>query len=383
MDLNKENMKKIRRLILFTILILVGLWNYKLLYAGLKILGHVLLPFAVGGAIAFILNVPMVLIEDKVFKKAKNSQKKWAIKLARTFSFILSLLLVAGLISIVVFVVAPEVWKTLLNLSNMLQETLPKLQARAIRLFEDNPEIVAQIKDMNFDWGKMLGEFMDSFKVGAGSFIGNTFVAVKNIVSGVSTFFISFVFACYLLFQKEKIGRQVKKLMYAFMPRDWTEILIELGSVTQKTFFNFLAGQCVEAVIMGCLFFVTMSIFRLPYAPLVSVLIAFTALIPIFGPFIGCTVGTLLIHMVDPFKGALFVALFFALQQLEENFIYPHVVGTSVGLPPIWVLAAVSIGGSLFGIVGMLLFVPLASVSYTILRGIVNRRLKEKEIEVV
>ena len=223
MDLNKENMKKIRRLILFTILILVGLWNYKLLYSGVQVLGRVLLPFAVGGAIAFILNVPMVLIEDKIFKKAKNSQKKWTIKLARTLSFILSLLLVVGLISIVIFVVAPEVWKTLLNLSNTLQETLPKLQAQAIQLFEDNPEIVAQIKDMNFDWGKMLGEFMDSFKVGAGSFIGNTFVAVKNIVSGVSTFFISFVFACYLLFQKEKIGRQVKKLMYAFMPRDWTE----------------------------------------------------------------------------------------------------------------------------------------------------------------
>lgn len=382
MDLNKENMKKIRRLILFTILILVGLWNYRLLYAGFKIVGRVLLPFAVGGAIAFILNVPLVLFENKVFKKWKNSEKKWIAKVIRTISFILSLLLVLALIAIVLFVVAPEVWKTLLNLSNTLQETLPKLQERAIRFFADNPEIAQQIRDMNFDWGKMLGEFMDSFKMGAGSFIGNTFLAVKNIVTGVSTFFISVVFACYLLFEKEKIARQVKKLMYAFLPTDWTSILIELGNVTQKTFFNFLAGQCVEAVIMGCLFFVTMTIFRLPYAPLVSVLIAATALVPIFGPFIGCVVGALLINMVDPMKGTLFVILFFALQQLEENFIYPHVVGTSVGLPAIWVLASVSVGGSLFGIVGMLLFVPIASVSYTILRGIVNRRLKEKKIEV-
>ena len=166
------------------------------------------------------------------------------------------------------------------------------------------------------------------------------------------------------------------------MPRDWTEIFIALGSVTHKTFSNFLTGQCLEAVILGCMFLVVMTIFRLPYALLISVLIAFMALIPIFGAFVGCAVGALLIFMVEPMKAVFFVVMFLVLQQIEGNFIYPHVVGNSVGLPSIWVLVAVSVGASLMGVVGMLIFIPIVSVVYTMLRGIVNRRLKEKKIEV-
>jgi len=207
--------------------------------------------------------------------------------------------------------------------------------------------------------------------------------AAKNIISGVSTFFIAFVFSCYILMQKERLSVQVRKLMYAFIPEDWTNIFIALGSLTYKTFSSFLTGQCVEAVILGMMFFIVMSIFNFPYAMLVSVLIAFTALIPVFGAFIGCAVGTLLILLVNPMKGLIFVVVFLVLQQIEGNFIYPHVVGNSVGLPSMWVLAAVSVGGSLFGVVGMLVFIPIVSVIYTILRGIVNRRLKEKKIMVV
>ena len=171
--------------------------------------------------------------------------------------------------------------------------------------------------------------------------------------------------------------------MYAFLPEDWTDIFIALGSVTYKTFSSFLAGQCVEAVIIGVMFFVAMSIFNFPYAMLISVLIAFTALIPVFGGFIGCGVGAVLILLVDPMKGLFFVIMFLIIQQIEGNFIYPHVVGNSVGLPSMWVLAAVSVGGSLMGVVGMLVFIPIVSVIYTLLRGIVNRRLKEKKIKVV
>ena len=224
---------------------------------------------------------------------------------------------------------------------------------------------------------------MNFLKNGAGSVLGGTMEAAKSIISGVSTFFIAFVFACYVLFQKERLSVQVRKLMYAFVPEDWTDILIALGSVTHKTFSSFLTGQCVEAVILGCMFFIVLSIFNFPYAMLISVLIAFTALIPVFGAFIGCGVGTVLILLVNPMKGLLFVVVFLVLQQIEGNFIYPHVVGNSVGLPSMWVLAAVSVGGSLMGVVGMLIFIPIVSVVYTLLRGIVNRRLKEKKIKVV
>lgn len=382
MDLNKENMKKIRSLIFFTALVFIALWNYRVLYRGVQFLGHVIFPFALGGAIAFVLNVPMRFLEEKMFHNTKLGKKKWGQKMARPLSFILTVLLVVGIIGIVVFVVVPELGNTILNIGKTLQEFIPQVQEWAVKLFDDNPELVAQIQRLEFEWDKILGSLMDFLKNGAGSVLDTTFAAAKSIVSGVSTFFIAFVFSCYVLLQKEKLSVQVRKLMYAFLPHDWTEILIALGSVTYKTFSNFLTGQCLEAVILGCMFFIAMTIFRLPYALLIAVLIAFTALIPIFGAFIGCGIGALLIFMVSPMQALIFVIMFLVLQQIEGNFIYPHVVGNSVGLPSIWVLVAVSMGASLMGIVGMLIFIPIVSVVYTLLRGIVNRRLKEKKIEI-
>lgn len=383
MELNKENLKKLRGLIVFTIAIFVILYNYKILLAGIKLIGKVALPFAIGGAIAFILNVPMNFIERKVFGEAKARKKKWAISFARPVSFLLALCFVIGIIAVVVFVVVPELGRTIMNLGKTLQEVIPKIQVWAIGLFEDNPELVSYISGLEFEWDTILGNVVNFLKNGAGSVLGGTMEAAKSIISGVSTFFIAFVFACYVLFQKERLSVQVRKLMYAFVPEDWTDILIALGSVTHKTFSSFLTGQCVEAVILGCMFFIVLSIFNFPYAMLISVLIAFTALIPVFGAFIGCGVGTVLILLVNPMKGLLFVVVFLVLQQIEGNFIYPHVVGNSVGLPSMWVLAAVSVGGSLMGVVGMLIFIPIVSVVYTLLRGIVNRRLKEKKIKVV
>lgn len=382
MNLNKENMKKIRSLIFFTVLVLVALWNYKVLYGGIRFLWKVISPFALGGAIAFVLNVPMSFLERKLFEETKWGNKKWARKLQRPCCMILSILLVVGIVSLVVFVVVPELGRTVLNIGKTLQEFIPQVQAWAVRLFEDNPQIVEEIQKLEFEWDKILGSLIDFLKNGAGSVLDSTFTAAMSIVNGVSTFFIAFVFSCYVILQKEKLNRQVKKLMYAFMPQDWTEIFIALGSVTHKTFSNFLTGQCLEAVILGCMFFVAMSIFRMPYALLVSVFIAFMALIPIFGAFIGCAVGALLIFMVNPMKALIFIIMFLVLQQIEGNFIYPHVVGNSVGLPSIWVLVAVSVGASLMGIVGMLIFIPIVSVVYTMLRGIVNRRLKERKMEV-
>ena len=316
MDLNKENLKKIRGLILFTILVLVALWNYKLLFSGAKLIGNVLLPFALGGAIAFVINLPMNFIERKLFGKAKEEGKKWAKSLARPLSLILALCFVLGIIGLVVFVVVPELGRTIMNLGKTLQEVIPKVQKWAIELFQDNPELVAYISSLEFEWDKILGNFVSFLKNGAGSFLGGTVEAAMSIISGVSTFFIAFVFSCYVLLQKERLNIQVRKLMYAFLPQDWTNIFIALGSVTHRTFSNFLTGQCVEAVVIGVMFFVVMSIFDFPYAMLISVLIAFTALIPVFGAFIGCGVGTVLILLVNPMKGLIFVVMFLVLQQV-------------------------------------------------------------------
>ena len=379
MNLDKDNLKKIRGLILFTIFVLVALWNYELVFDGVQFVWGVIFPFVLGGVIAFIVNIPMRFFEEKIFDKAKSKKKRWANKLARPLSLIITLLVIIGVIATVVLVVVPELGNTLLNLGKTIQDFIPKLQEWAIKTFEDNQEIAKWISEINFKWDEILSQGLDFLKNGASSVLGSTFEAAKSIISGVTTFFISFVFSCYILVQKEKLGEQVKKLMCAFMPEDWRNILLALGTVVNKSFTNFFTGQCLEAVILGLMFLVTMAIFGLPYALLISVLIAFTALIPIFGAFIGCAVGALLIFMVSPAKALIFIIMFLVLQQLEGNFIYPHVVGNSVGLPSIWELVAVSIGGSLMGLAGMLIFIPITAVVYTMLRGIVNRRLGLKE----
>lgn len=382
MNLDKENMKKIRGLIVFTAIILVGVWNYKVVLDGLGFIGSVIFPFVLGGAIAFVLNVPMRYIEERLFGSKKMKKNKAAQRLARPASFLLTLIFVVGIVATVVFVVAPALGDTFMNLGRNIQAFVPQVQEWAENMFRDNKEIVEWIGSIEFKWGEMLKSGINFFKNGAGSVLDSTFTAAKSIISGVTTFFIAFVFSCYILLQKERLHVQVKKVMYAFMPKDWTEILLALSSLTYKTFSNFLTGQCVEAVILGAMFFVAMTILRFPYALLIGILIAFTALIPVFGAFIGCVVGVLLIFMVNPMQAVGFVVLFLVLQQIEGNFIYPHVVGNSVGLPSIWVLVAVSIGASLMGVVGMLIFIPIASVVYTLFRGIVHRRLREKEIQV-
>ena len=379
MDLNNDNIKKIRGLILFTAIILVAAWNYKAVFSGIRFLGNVIAPFVLGCAIAFVLNVPMKFLEDKIFGKAKNEKKKWALKLARPLSFIITLLFVVGVIGIVLLVVIPELGRTIMNLGKTLQDFVPKVQAYAVDLFQENKQIATWIQGIEFNWDQILNSGIEFLKNGAGNVLGSTVEVALNVVSGMATFFIAFVFSCYVLLQKEKLNVQVRKLMTAFMPEDWKNILLALASVTYKTFSNFLTGQCTEAIILGGMFFIVMTIMNMPYALLISVLIAFTALIPLVGAFIGCGVGAFLIFMIDPTKALIFIIVFLVLQQIEGNFIYPYVVGNSVGLPSIWVLVAVTLGGSLFGLGGMLVFIPLVSVIYTILRGVVNRRLGLKK----
>ena len=382
MDLNKENLKKIRGLILFTIFVLVALWNFELVFDGIRFLWGVIFPFVLGGVIAFIVNIPMTFLEGKIFGKlrvAKGKKGKWADKLARPLSLILTWILILGIIAVVVLVVVPELGRTVLGLGKTIQDFVPQVQKWAIELFQDNEEIVKAISEINIKWDELLGNMVDFLRNGAGSVLDTTMEAAKSIITGVTTFFIAFVFSFYVLLQKEKLGEQVKKLMCAFMPEDWRNIFLALGTVVNKSFTNFFTGQCLEAVILGLMFLVVMAIFRLPYALLISVLIAFTALIPMFGAFIGCGVGALLIFMISPVKALIFIIVFLVLQQVEGNFIYPYVVGNSVGLPSIWVLVAVTVGASLMGVAGMLIFIPLMSVVYTLLRGIVNRRLGLKE----
>lgn len=382
MNLNKENLKKIRGLIVFTVILLIALWNYSLI---LDVLGQgvgIVYPFLLGGAIAFVINVPMSFFEEKLFQNQMMKNKKVAQRLARPVSLIITLIVVVSVIGLVVFGVLPKLGDTFISIGKGIQSFMPKAQSWAEEIFHNNKEIKEWLDSLTLDWDKIINEVVKFFTSGASSVLGSTFVVARRIASGITTFVIAFVFACYILLQKEKLNIQIRKVMYAYMKEDLVKKVLDVCSLSYRTFSNFLTGQCLEAVILGTMFVICMGILQMPYAMLIGVLIAFTALIPIFGAFIGCVVGAFLILTVAPMKALVFVIMFLILQQIEGNLIYPRVVGSSVGLPSIWVLAAVSIGASLMGIVGMLVFIPIVSVLYALLRRDVYEHLEKKGIAV-
>lgn len=380
MELSRETVKRIKGLIVFAALVVACLWKYDVVVSVLAFIFHVIFPFVLGGAIAFILNVPMNFIQRHLFAPERVERHKIQKKIARPVSMLIVIFGVFGIVALVMFVLIPQLGDTFSNLGSSIQAFIPKVQEWAEKLFHDNKEIMTWVNSLKFDWNKIMDAGIDFFKNGAGSVLDSKITAAKSIVSGITTFFIAFVFAVYILLQKEKLGIQAKKVLFAFVRKGRAEAAMEVLSLTYNTFSNFLTGQCLEAIILGSMFVITMTLFKLPYALLVGIVIAFTALIPIFGAFIGCALGAFLIFMVDPFKALMFVILFLVLQQIEGNLIYPHVVGNSVGLPSIWVLAAVSIGGSLLGIVGMLIFIPIISVVYALFREIVYLKLRQKKI---
>lgn len=374
MDLNKKNMKNLMILIVFAVLVLVGVQRIENLAAGFVFLMRIVFPFILGGAMAFILNIPMHFLEGRVFAKVKKK------KLVRPVSLVLSILFVVAILQIVLVVVIPEIAATFAGISKNIEAFLPKLEQWLTEAFPDSEQLELWIESLEFNWDKILQSAVNFLKNGAGNVLSSTVTVAKTVINSLMNFFVGFVFACYILLQKEKLSVQVKKVLYAFLPRHAVEKTLQVAALSYKTFSSFVTGQCLEAVILGTMFFVSMSVLRFPYALLVGVLIAFTALIPIFGAFIGCVLGTFLILVSNPVQAIGFVILFFVLQQVEGNLIYPHVVGGSVGLPSIWVLVAVTVGGSLMGVVGMLIFIPLSSVLYALFKGWVHKRLEDRGI---
>lgn len=383
MDWSKETLKKIRGLIVFTALILIGLWKFDIVLDALRFIWRIIFPFVLGGAIAFIINVPMSFLEGKLFGEERKTRGKTAAKPARPVSLVLTLTLVVGVLVLVMFVLVPQLGDTFSALGKSISAFIPQMQRWVQEFTHNNPDVMRRVNQIEFNQDKVIQWGVAFLGSGAGSMMNTTVAAVGSIISGVATFFIAFSFACYILFQKEKLHIQVRKVCFAFIPRRRAEVVLEVCSLTYKTFSSFLTGQCVEAVILGSMFVVTLAVLGMPYALLIGIVIAFTALIPVFGGFVGATIGFVLIFMVNPKQALIFVAVFLLLQQIEGNLIYPHVVGGSVGLPSIWVLAAVSIGGSLMGVAGMLIFIPLMSVIYALFREYVYLKLKKRHIKVV
>ena len=374
MDLNRGNMKKIRGLILFTALVCLAVLKIDIVLAGIFFLLGIIKPFLYGAAIAFVLNIPMKAVEEGLLSKVKNP--KFA-KAKRPVSIFLSFASVVLVIVLVTVTVVPQVTKTMMELGNKIPAFLVDAQIWLEELFASQPQLLAVLEEFDpakMNWDSIVNTVADFLKNGLGSVVTSTVTVASTIIGGVVNVFVALVFSFYILAQKEKLGGQLKRMLHAYCPDRVYGRILEVASLTGRNFSNFITGQCTESVILGAMFVVAMAVFRFPYAVMVGVLIAFTALIPIVGAFVGCFVGAFLIMVDDPVKAVWFVILFLVLQQVEGNLIYPHVVGNSVGLPSIWVLAAVTVGGSLMGVVGMLVFIPIVSTVYALVREDVNGR---------
>ena len=322
----------------------------------------VLSPFLLGAGIAFVLNVPMRAIEKR-FVKIRND------KVRRVLALLVASFFALLVLALVIYLLLPQLATTLKNLLPTLSGLANSIEKKVNALIAKNPQLKELLNlggNKGFDWGGIAQKAISA--------IGSITGALMNMV-------VSIVFAIYCLCQKETLARQGRKLLYAYCPENFSDKIVSILQLTNSTFSNFLAGQCIEVCILGTLFAIVMSIFRMPYVPLISVLIAVTAFIPVVGAWIGCACGAFLIFLVNPIQAVTFVVIFVVLQQFENNVIYPRVVGNSIGLSGMWVLVAVGVGGGLMGVAGMFLMIPIAAVIQTLLREMTNNKLAEKDID--
>lgn len=378
MGYDKEKIRQIRGLILFVAgIVLLLLYSGNVL-KGLGVLLDILVPFLAGGAIAFVLNIPMRAIEEKLLGRWKG---KWANRIKRPLCLFLSIVLIVAILAFVIIMVVPKLQETVVLLGVQVPVFAKELLAKLEEMASSDPALLEKLNELEkvkIDWNALFDKAGGFLATGMGSVLNSAVVVASSIIGGVVNAFIAIVFAIYILAQKENLSDQGHRILSAYLPAGVCSEVERVLSLLYRNFSNFISGQCLEAVILGTMFVVAMTILRFPYALLIGVLIAFLALIPIVGAFVGCFLGALLLLMNDPVQAVGFVVLFLVLQQIEGNLIYPHVVGGSVGLPSLWVLVAVSVGGSLFGIVGMLCFIPLVSTGYTLLRENVNARNQKK-----
>ena len=334
-------------------------------------------PFAIGAALAFILNVPMRAIERRL-QFIKNDGARRALGLVLTFVSIL--LVLYGVVRLLI----PQISETIALLVPKLTDFFLRMEKQFYAFLQANPELLAWVTANtnleNLNWASLIQQAATMLKNSLTVIAGSAFSAVGSVAGGIVDAVIGLVFALYCLARKEILARQARRLLYAFLPEKASDEIIRVMRLTNVTFSNFISGQCLEAIILGAMFAVTMAVLKLPYISLISVLIAVTALVPIVGAFVGCAVGAFLILVNDPLQAVIFLAMFLVLQQIEGNLIYPKVVGTSIGLPGMWVLLSVTVGGEIMGIMGMLVMIPLFSVVYTLLREITNKRVEDRQI---
>ncbi|MEG0649101.1 MAG: AI-2E family transporter [Oscillospiraceae bacterium] len=376
MEFNRKKAKTVFLISAGTVLLYWALQHYEMLLSALSGLISLTSPLLIGFCIAFVLGVPLGFLERHFFPKAKA---RFVSRARRPICILLSLFTIGAIITAVISLVVPELFGAFSILAKNVPLFFEELMQRALAKAGDIPALESWLLSLNIPWQDLSKTIFDFIKNGATGLLGGTVTMLSGIFNGVFNMVVAFIFALYILLNKEKLSSQLKRILQAYLPEKRTATVLEIAKFSSNTFAHFISGQCIEACILGSLCWLGMLLFRFPYAPMVGALVGITALIPIIGAFVGTVVGGFMIFMIDPIQALWFVIFLLVLQQIEGNVIYPRVVGSSVGLPAMWVLAAVTVGGGLFGIVGMLFAVPTFSILYTLLRRNVNKRLVEKQ----
>ncbi len=365
-----EQLKKLIIVVIIGILFYTVINNINVVLNILLKIFDVLFPFILGIVIAFILNIPMTKIENIFKKYKKNKIGKISI---RVISITISLIIFFAILLFISFLLIPELIENIQLLITNIPTFLKNIESWILNLLSSIPQVQDKVRELF-----QSSASIDNLVVTVLNYIVNGSISfISSFISSIVTLFTALVFAIYMVSQKEYLQKGLKKLMDAYLNKKHSKKILEISSLANKTFSSFISGQCVEAAILGGIFFIVLTVFKFPYALIISVLTAITALIPIFGALIAMVIGAILIAVTNPIQALIFIVLFLVIQQIEGNFIYPRVVGKSVGLSPLWTLLAITVGGSLFGIVGMLIGLPLASIVYALIRNDVHKRLKE------
>ena len=373
--MKKEDLIKNRKVLMVALLLVVVLFWSRISEA-LSFLTGILKPFILGGALAFILNLPLSFLEKKVFRNLKGRGEKFK----RPLSIFLSLVFVLLLILILLLTVVPEVISAFESIISSIPSLVTRVESWSndvlTPVLKNNPEL---LKSLETNWDSLLSKSLSFLKDGLSALLSSTLVAANSLISSITSFVVALIFAIYVLGDKERLERQFRSLLKAYTSKETEEYVLHVFSVLHRSFSSFISGQCLEAVILGSIFILVLSILRFPYSVMIGVVVMFSALLPIVGAFIACFFGAFIILLSSPVKALYFVVIFLIIQQLENNLIYPRVVGSSVGLPALWVFFAVTLGGALFGVVGMLFFIPVFSAVFVLLKEDVGRRIRLKE----
>lgn len=377
-DFLGEKFKEYWGLVTYTIIFAYVIFNFKNIISGGKNIIGIISPFIIGIAIAFILNLVMKIFEERVFifLDTKKYEKYKSFK--RPLSVLLTFITVfAAIIGLVIFII-PQLIDSVSTLTDTVPAYIKSFEA-LINKYVSHTEI------LNTVWNNFLSAWKEVLQF-TGQIVVTSLSSVVNITvgftSGLVNFILSLIFSIYMLINKERLQLGMKKVLYALSKKSFADKVMYVARVSNESFSSYIGGQFIEAIIIGVLCFIGMIILKLPYALLISVLVGVTALIPIFGAFIGTIPSAFIILIIDPMKALWFVIFIIVLQQVEGNLIYPRVVGSSVGLPPIWVMLAMLVGGNTFGLLGMLLGIPTFSVIYKISREFINKRLDKKNLEI-